>query len=214
MTGDVDARWPSGSSSIFLEVVVAPGFEETAPRGPRDKAEPAARGGPVAGRRRARAGAAGSVGSFRTAGGAVLVAAPDDLADDPASWPWRRQRPPTERELRDLDLAWRLCRGVVSSDPRTERHARGPRPGQGEPGRCVPRRGREDPPVPGRAGASARRRHRTPSSRSRTVRSRCLDAGVSAIVQPGGSMRDAEVLELVDAAGAAMLVTGRRHFRH
>jgi phosphoribosylaminoimidazolecarboxamide formyltransferase/IMP cyclohydrolase len=41
-----------------------------------------------------------------------------------------------------------------------------------------------------------------------------LDAGVRAIVQPGGSKRDAEVIEAVDAAGAAMVFTGRRHFRH
>ncbi|MDP2350277.1 MAG: bifunctional phosphoribosylaminoimidazolecarboxamide formyltransferase/IMP cyclohydrolase, partial [Chloroflexota bacterium] len=41
-----------------------------------------------------------------------------------------------------------------------------------------------------------------------------LDAGVTAIVQPGGSMRDAEVLVDVERAGAAMLLTGRRHFRH
>lgn len=41
-----------------------------------------------------------------------------------------------------------------------------------------------------------------------------LDAGVTAIVQPGGSKRDGEVIEAVDAAGAAMVFTGRRHFRH
>jgi phosphoribosylaminoimidazolecarboxamide formyltransferase/IMP cyclohydrolase len=41
-----------------------------------------------------------------------------------------------------------------------------------------------------------------------------LDAGVTAIVQPGGSRRDAEVVEAVRAAGAAMVFTGRRHFRH
>jgi phosphoribosylaminoimidazolecarboxamide formyltransferase/IMP cyclohydrolase len=41
-----------------------------------------------------------------------------------------------------------------------------------------------------------------------------LDAGVAAIVQPGGSKRDAEVVAAVDAAGAAMVFTGRRHFRH
>ncbi len=41
-----------------------------------------------------------------------------------------------------------------------------------------------------------------------------LGAGVTAIVQPGGSKRDAEVIEAVDAAGAAMVFTGRRHFRH
>jgi len=41
-----------------------------------------------------------------------------------------------------------------------------------------------------------------------------LDAGVRAIVQPGGSKRDAEVVEAVREAGAAMVFTGRRHFRH
>ena len=41
-----------------------------------------------------------------------------------------------------------------------------------------------------------------------------LEAGVAAIVQPGGSKRDAEVVEAVRAAGAAMVLTGRRHFRH
>jgi len=42
----------------------------------------------------------------------------------------------------------------------------------------------------------------------------CLEAGVAAFVQPGGSVRDAEIVARIDAAGAAMLVTGVRHFRH
>jgi phosphoribosylaminoimidazolecarboxamide formyltransferase/IMP cyclohydrolase len=41
-----------------------------------------------------------------------------------------------------------------------------------------------------------------------------LEAGVSVLVQPGGSKRDDEVTSAVDAAGAAMVFTGRRHFRH
>ncbi len=41
-----------------------------------------------------------------------------------------------------------------------------------------------------------------------------LDAGVTAIVQPGGSRRDADVIEAVEGAGATMVFTGRRHFRH
>jgi phosphoribosylaminoimidazolecarboxamide formyltransferase/IMP cyclohydrolase len=41
-----------------------------------------------------------------------------------------------------------------------------------------------------------------------------LDAGVAAIVQPGGSKRDADVIAAVTAAGAAMVFTGRRHFKH
>jgi len=41
-----------------------------------------------------------------------------------------------------------------------------------------------------------------------------LEAGVTAFVQPGGSVKDAEVIAAVDKAGAAMLFTGVRHFRH
>jgi phosphoribosylaminoimidazolecarboxamide formyltransferase/IMP cyclohydrolase len=41
-----------------------------------------------------------------------------------------------------------------------------------------------------------------------------IDAGVRAIIQPGGSQRDAEVIEACDQAGVAMVFTARRHFRH
>jgi phosphoribosylaminoimidazolecarboxamide formyltransferase/IMP cyclohydrolase len=41
-----------------------------------------------------------------------------------------------------------------------------------------------------------------------------LAAGVTALIQPGGSKRDAEVIDAVSAADAAMVLTGRRHFRH
>jgi phosphoribosylaminoimidazolecarboxamide formyltransferase/IMP cyclohydrolase len=40
------------------------------------------------------------------------------------------------------------------------------------------------------------------------------EAGVTAIIQPGGSIRDAEVIQAADAAGIAMVFTGIRHFRH
>jgi len=41
-----------------------------------------------------------------------------------------------------------------------------------------------------------------------------LDAGVRAVIQPGGSKRDAEVVAAVEGAGGTMVFTGRRHFRH
>ncbi len=41
-----------------------------------------------------------------------------------------------------------------------------------------------------------------------------IDAGATAVIQPGGSKRDAEVIDACDAAGVAMAFTGRRHFRH
>jgi phosphoribosylaminoimidazolecarboxamide formyltransferase/IMP cyclohydrolase len=41
-----------------------------------------------------------------------------------------------------------------------------------------------------------------------------IDAGATAVIQPGGSMRDDEVIAAADAAGLAMVFTGMRHFRH
>jgi phosphoribosylaminoimidazolecarboxamide formyltransferase / IMP cyclohydrolase len=41
-----------------------------------------------------------------------------------------------------------------------------------------------------------------------------IDSGATAIIQPGGSKRDAEVIAACDAAGVSMVFTGRRHFRH
>ncbi len=41
-----------------------------------------------------------------------------------------------------------------------------------------------------------------------------IDAGTTALIQPGGSVRDSEVIAACDSAGAAMVFTGRRHFRH
>ena len=59
-----------------------------------------------------------------------------------------------------------------------------------------------------------RRSRATPSSRSRTARRSPSTPASAAIIQPGGSRRDDEVLAAVDAAGAAMVFTDRRHFRH
>jgi phosphoribosylaminoimidazolecarboxamide formyltransferase/IMP cyclohydrolase len=39
-------------------------------------------------------------------------------------------------------------------------------------------------------------------------------AGITAVIQPGGSLRDAEVIEAADRAGIAMVLTGIRHFKH
>ena len=41
-----------------------------------------------------------------------------------------------------------------------------------------------------------------------------IEAGVTAVIQPGGSIRDADVIAAADAAGIAMVFTGMRHFRH
>jgi phosphoribosylaminoimidazolecarboxamide formyltransferase/IMP cyclohydrolase len=156
------------------------------------------------------------LGALRTAGGAVLVGAPDDGADDPGQWVTLSSRPPTEREAADLDLAWRLVRGVVSNAIVLVRDGQLIGLGSGQVSRVDACR---------QAVAKAERLHAPEGARGAVAASDAffpfpdgpqvlLDAGVTAIVQPGGSVRDAEVLHAVEGAGGAMQITARRHFRH
>ena len=215
ITGAVDRALAQRLVSIFLEVVVAPAFDEGAREVLAGKSslrlvvDASLGSGAVA-------AAADPLGSFRTAGGAVLVTAPDTLPDDSAEWTCTTSRRPTDAELRDLDLAWRLCRGVVSNAILLVRGGMLVGLGSGQVSRVDACRGAVDKArqFQGEAGASgavAASDAFFPFADGPRV---LLDAGVTAIVQPGGSMRDAEVLADVEAAGAAMLVTGTRHFRH
>ena len=62
--------------------------------------------------------------------------------------------------------------------------------------------------------STAARSPQTRSSRSPTGPQLAIDAGVRCVIQPGGSMRDPEVVEAADAAGISMVFTHRRHFKH
>jgi phosphoribosylaminoimidazolecarboxamide formyltransferase/IMP cyclohydrolase len=158
-----------------------------------------------------------ALGTIRTAGGAVLVSAPDDSTDDPAGWSVVTRRAPTDTERADLDLAWRLCRGVVSNAIVLVRDGMLIGLGSGQVSRvdacrqAVAKAERFHAASGGARGAVAASDAFFPFGDGPRI---LLDAGVSAIVQPGGSVRDAETLAAVDEAGAAMLVTGTRHFRH
>ena len=102
-------------------------------------------------------------------------------------------------------------RGQVQRDPARPRRRLGRgRHGPGQPGRLLPARG-------GAGGRSARRGRWPPptrSSRSPTGRRSCSRPASRAIVQPGGSVRDAAVVEAAQAAGATLYLTGARHFYH
>ena len=216
VTGPVDRDLAARLTSIFLEVVVAPAFDEGAREVLATKPNlrlvvDRALGDPAA-----LPAAPDPLGSFRTAGGAVLVTAPDTLDDDPAAWTVVTKRPPSDRQRADLDLAWRLCRGVVSNAILLVRDGMLVGLGSGQVSRVDACRGAVDKArqfqgEAGAAGAVAASDAFFPFPDGPQV---LLDAGVTAIVQPGGSVRDAEVLADVDAAGAAMVVTGIRHFRH
>ncbi|CAN5552363.1 bifunctional phosphoribosylaminoimidazolecarboxamide formyltransferase/IMP cyclohydrolase [soil metagenome] len=149
--------------------------------------------------------------ALRTAGGAVLASETDDDADDPTTWEVATARGPDAREAADLDLAWRVARRVSSNAIVLVRDGATVGIGAGQTSRvesariAVQRAGE-------RAGwAACASDAFFPFADGVEV---CLEAGVSAFVQPGGSKRDAVVIAAADAAGATMLLTGRRHFRH
>src|SRR6185369_15837861 len=124
---------------------------------------------------------------------------------------------PTDGERADLDLAWRLVRGVVSNAIVLVRGGMLAGLGSGQVSRvdacrqAVAKAARFHADGGGARGAVAASDAFFPFPDGPQV---LLEAGVTAIVQPGGSIRDGEVLTAADAAGAAMLITGTRHFRH
>ena len=127
-----------------------------------------------------------------------------------------RRRAPTEGELIDLDLAWRLVRGVTSNAIVIVRDRRLIGMGSGQTSRVDAARGAVaqahahagDEALVGAACASDAF---YPFADAVEV---CLVVGVTAFVQPGGSVRDADAVAAVDAVGGTMLLTGTRHFRH
>ena len=219
LTRPVDAEVARALVSIFLEIVVAPAYAPDALEVLATKPNlrilvdealaddpPPADSGPRP----------SPTGSFRTAGGAVLVTAPDTHPDDSSSWATASRRAPTERERADLELAWRLSRGVTSNAILLVKDGRQVGLGSGQTSRVDAARqavekARSILGDEALLGAACASDAFFPFPDAVEV---CLAAGVTAFVQPGGSMRDREVAAAVDAAGAAMLVTGVRHFRH
>ena len=221
LTRPVDRAVAERLASIFLEVVVAPAFEPAALEVLAAKPNVRLVVDPALGADAARgAGAAPArpdpTGSLRTIGGAVLVTAPDTAPDDPAGWTVATKRPPTNAERGDLDLAWRLVRGVTSNAIVLVRDGTLIGIGSGQTSRVDAARQAvaKATALLGAdrlVGAACASDAFYPFPDAVEV---CLDAGVTAFAQPGGSLRDAEAIAAADAAGATMLLTGVRHFRH
>ena len=214
LTDEVDDATAHGLASLFLEVIVAPSFGPAAREilaakpNLRLVEDPSIASPPPA---------PDPLGAIRTAGGAVLVTAPDTAADDPTTWQVATTRHPTDDERRDLDLAWRLVR---AASRRTRSSSSGTAAliglGSGQTSRVDAARQAVEKAcaIAGEArvrGAACASDAFYPFPDGVEV---CLGAGVSAFVQPGGSMRDADVIAAADDAGATMLLTGVRHFRH
>ena len=204
--GVVDRALAERLASIFLEVVVACAFDTdarailAAKTDLRLLEDPGIVGMPIA-----------DV-ELRSAGGAVLATDADVSIDLPQTWTSAGARSATTTEMADLDLAWRVCRHVRSNAIVLVKDGVVVGVGAGQMSRVDSARLAVDKAGPERArGAVCASDAFFPFPDALEV---CAAAGVTAFAHPGGSKRDAEVIAAADAAGAAVLLTGVRHFRH
>ena len=189
-------------SEVFTEVVVAPAYEPDALA-------------LLGERKNLRVLEAGPPGwpelDVRGIDGGLLVQTADDLVAEPSVWRVVTEREPTGSEWADLEFAWRVvarvnsnaivlvknrCAVGIGAGQQNRRDA-GRIAAEKAAGRAVDGACASDAFFPFRDGLDA-----------------VADAGVTAVVQPGGSLRDGEVVAAADAHGMAMVFTDERHFRH
>lgn len=189
-------------SEVFTEVVVAPAYEPDALA-------------LLGERKNLRVLEAGPPGwpelDVRGIDGGLLVQTADDLVAEPSVWRVVTKREPTGAEWDDLEFAWRVvarvssnaivlvknrCAVGIGAGQQNRRDA-GRIAAEKAAGRAIDGACASDAFFPFRDGLDA-----------------AADAGVTAVVQPGGSLRDDEVVAAADAHGMAMVFTDERHFRH
>jgi phosphoribosylaminoimidazolecarboxamide formyltransferase/IMP cyclohydrolase len=151
---------------------------------------------------------------WRRVFGGVLVQEPDVASEDVAALPVVTRRKPSEEELRSLRFAWKVVKHVKSNAVVFAREGRTLALGGGATSRvdaihaACAKAARVGIPLADSALASDAF-FPFPDGLEAAVA-----AGARAVVQPGGSLRDAEVIAAADRLGVAMVFTGVRHFRH
>jgi phosphoribosylaminoimidazolecarboxamide formyltransferase/IMP cyclohydrolase len=192
-------------AEVFTEVVVAPGYLE----GSLDvlTAKKSLRLLVVAGPRPAGV-------EFREVSGGVLAQTADRLdapGDDAAAWRLAAGSPVDDATLGDLVFAWRAVRSVRSNAILLAAGRATVGVGMGQVNRVDAARLAVARAGDRAAGAVAASDAFFPFPDGLQV---LLDAGVRAVVQPGGSVRDPEVVAAAEAAGVPLYLTGTRHFAH
>ncbi|MET8116085.1 bifunctional phosphoribosylaminoimidazolecarboxamide formyltransferase/IMP cyclohydrolase [Streptomyces prasinus] len=193
-------------AEIFTEVIVAPDYEEgaldalTKKKNIRVLRAPEAPSAPV---------------EVKPIDGGALLQVTDRLqaeGDDPATWTLATGEALSEAELADLAFAWKACRAVKSNAILLAKDGASVGVGMGQVNRvdsaklAVERAGAERA-----AGSYAASDAFFPFPDGLEI---LTEAGVKAVVQPGGSVRDDQVVEAAKKAGVTMYFTGTRHFFH
>ena len=205
LNAPVDLGTAEQLTSLFVECVVAPGFTAEA------RAHLAARANLRLLELGAQAIERASRQQLRSVLGGVLAQQLDDQPVSEAAWQVVSERQPTGQELEDLRFAWKLVRHVRSNAIAVASDGQSLGIGAGQMNRV----------------GSARLALEAAGDRARgavlasdgffpfddTVRL-AADHGIRAVIQPGGSVRDADSIAACNALGLAMVVTGQRHFLH
>ena len=192
-------------SEIFTEVIIAPSYADGAVEVLQRKknvrilvAEPPARAG----------------AEMRPVSGGLLLQQRDAIdasGDSPKNWTLAAGKPADEKTLADLEFAWRAIRAVKSNAILLADNGATVGVGMGQVNRvdsshlAVKRAGERA------KGAVAASDAFFPFPDGLEV---LLEAGVRAVVQPGGSVRDPEVIAKAEEAGITLYLTGTRHFAH
>jgi phosphoribosylaminoimidazolecarboxamide formyltransferase/IMP cyclohydrolase len=187
---------------VFTEVVVAPGFDDDALA-------------TFAKKKNLRVIAANAPSPLpfdvRPIDGGLLVQQPDPVAGRSDDWRIVTNVQPTENQWADMEFAWTVCAAVTSNAIVYTKDRQAFGIGAGQQNRLDSARiatGRADGRASGGACAS------DAFFPFRDGLDAAVEAGVSCVIQPGGSMRDDEVIAAANEHGLAMVFTGQRHFRH
>ncbi|TAF06257.1 MAG: bifunctional phosphoribosylaminoimidazolecarboxamide formyltransferase/IMP cyclohydrolase PurH [Nostocales cyanobacterium] len=199
----IDAATATELTKTFLECVVAPGCDQEAQEILTQKGNvrvlilPDLLTGPK--------------DTVRAIAGGFLVQTADDIVADPSNWQVVTARQPTQAELAELLFAWKVCKHVksnaivISKDRTTLGVGAGQMNRVGSTKIAVEQAGEKA------KGAVLASDGFFPFDD--TVRTAAA-AGITAIVQPGGSLRDKDSIKAADELGLLMVVTGVRHFLH
>ncbi len=211
----LDAEAAKAITEIFTEVIIAPDATDEAITIVADQEEPA-----VAGRRRparsARRRADRKIRSRRLAG---AITRQCGCGRDAA--PHRHQASPSDAELADLRFAFRVAKHVKSNTIVYAKNRATVGIGAGQMSRVDAAR------IAARKAEDAAKELKLPAplTKGSVVASDAffpfpdgllvaIEAGATAVIQPGGSVNDSKVIEAADAHDVAMVFTGTRHFRH
>ena len=189
-------------SAVFTEVVIAPDFEPAALQ-------------LLTAKKNLRVMSAGAPSPLpfdvRPVDGGLLVQQPDDVAGRSDAWQIVTKAVPTDEQWRDLEFAWTVCAAVSSNAIVYAKDGQAFGIGAGQQNRLDSARiAAERSAGRARGGACAS----DAFFPFRDGLDAAAAAGITAVIQPGGSVRDEEVIAAADEHGIAMVFTGQRHFRH